>query len=72
MFTILFLIIMFGVFGNILGFAIKASWGLFKIIMTVFFLPLVLLIMVFSGLIAVAFPILIVVGIVVCVKKVLL
>ena len=55
---------MIWIFGKILFFGIKAAWGISKFLVTVVLLPLVLLGMVVCGLIYIAFPILIVVGIV--------
>lgn len=70
MFNIIFFILLFGVFGKLLGFAIRASWGIFKIIFTIVLLPLILIFMVFGGLIAVAFPILAIIGLVTLVKSI--
>ena len=55
---------MIWIFGKILFFGIKAAWGISKFLVTVVLLPLVLIGMVVCGLIYIAFPILIVVGIV--------
>ena len=55
---------MIWIFGKLLFFGIKASWGISKLLVTVVLLPLVLIGMVIGGLIYIAFPILIVVGIV--------
>ena len=55
---------MIWIFGKILFFGIKAAWGISKFLVTVVLLPLVLIGMVIGGLIYIAFPILIVVGIV--------
>lgn len=63
MLTLLFVFTMFIVFGKILGLALKASWGLAKIIFGVILLPFMLVALVLSGLIMIAFPILIVIGI---------
>lgn len=59
-FAILFLII----FGKLLIFGIKAAWGLSKILLTIVFLPISLLFMVIGGLMSIALPILLVVGVV--------
>lgn len=64
MLTILFTILMLIVFGKIFGFAIKAAWSISKIICTVVLLPLILIGLVFAGLIGIALPILLVVGVV--------
>ena len=52
------------VFGKMIGFAFRATWGLFKVLMYIVFLPLILVGMVFGGLLYLAFPILLIVGIV--------
>ena len=55
---------MIWIFGKLLFFGIKAAWGISKLLVTVVLLPLLLIGMVIAGLIYIAFPILIVVGIV--------
>ena len=64
MLELLFGICMLWVFGKLFIFGIRASWGIFKILFTVVFFPLVLIVMVLGGLISLAFPILIVVGLI--------
>lgn len=64
MWSLLFFILMFVVFGKILGFAIKATWGVAKIMISLVFLPLVLVGLVLAGLLTLALPILVVIGIV--------
>ena len=64
MLTILFLICLIWIFIKLFLFGIKAAWGIFKILLTVVSIPLILISMVVLGLIYVAFPILIVIGIV--------
>jgi hypothetical protein len=61
---------MFIVFGKLLIFAIKAAWGISKIICSLVLLPLFLVGLVLKGLITIALPILIVVGFVVLFKVV--
>lgn len=65
MLNLLFLILLFLVFGKLLKFAIKAAWGLSKIICTVILLPVILLILIPVGLIGIAFPVLLVIGLIV-------
>ena len=55
---------MIWVFGKLFIFGVKAAWGISKLLLTVVFLPLILVGMVIGGLMSIAFPILIVVGIV--------
>ena len=64
MLTLIFTILILLIFGKIIGFAVKAAWGISKIICTVVLLPLFLIGLVFAGLIGIAFPILLIVGIV--------
>ena len=64
MLSLLFEICMIRKIGKIVFFGIKAAWGISKILVTVVLLPLVLIGMIIGGLIYIAFPILIVVGIV--------
>lgn len=64
MLTLLFIILLFLIFGKLIGFAVKAAWGISKIVCTVVLLPLFLIGLVLVGLIGIAFPILLVVGIV--------
>ena len=58
MLTFIFTIFMFLIFGKILVFAVKAAWGISKIIASVVLLPLFLIGLVAVGLIEIAFPVL--------------
>lgn len=70
MLSMVFGIMMVLIFGKILGFALKAAWGLSKIVCTVLLLPLLLVVLVIVGLIQIALPILLIVGIVsLCLPK---
>ena len=64
MLTLLFSIFMLLVFGKLLFFGIKAAWGISKVILTIVLLPISLILMVVGGLMSLAFPLLIVVGII--------
>ena len=64
MLTLLFILLMLGVVGELIGVAFKMSWGLVKILFTIAFWPIILLGMVIAGLMELAFPILIVIGLV--------
>ena len=55
---------MIWIFGKLFIFGVKATWGISKLLLTVVFLPLILIGMVIGGLMSIAFPILIIVGIV--------
>ena len=64
MLELVFIILMFLIFGKLIVFAVKAAWGISKIVCTIVLLPLFLVGMVFVGLIGIALPILLVVGVV--------
>ena len=64
MLTLLFVIGMFGIFGKLIGLAFKMTWGIAKVLFTLVFLPVILVGLAMGGLLVVAFPLLIVVGIV--------
>ena len=55
---------MIWVFGKLVIFGIKAAWGVSKFFVTVVLFPLILIGLVVGGFIYIAFPILIVIGIV--------
>ena len=63
MWTILFIILLFMVFGKLLLFSLKASWGILKLLVTVVFGPIVLLFLLIWGLLSLAFPLLLIIGI---------
>ena len=60
----LFIIFMLLIFGKLGIFALKAAWGITKLVFFLMFLPGILIVMVFAGLIYLALPLLIIVGIV--------
>ena len=64
MVSLLFVVCMIWIFGKLLFLGIKAAWGISKFLVTIVLLPLALIGMVVGGLIYIAFPLLIVVGIV--------
>ena len=64
MLTLLFLICLCGVFGKLFCFGLKAAWGISKFVLTIVFLPVVLIVMVIAGLIKIALPLLLIIGIV--------
>lgn len=64
MLTLLFIICMFGIFGKLLWFGIKAAWGISKFVLTIVFLPVILIALVLGGLLYLAIPILIVIGVI--------
>ena len=64
MLTIISFILMFMIFGRILKFAIKAAWGISKIICSVVLLPIFLICLLLVGFVEIALPILVIVGII--------
>ena len=64
MLTLLFLICLFWIFGKLFFFGLKAAWGISKFVLTMVFLPAVLIVMVIAGLVKIALPLLLVIGIV--------
>ena len=64
MFTLLFIFCMFGVFGKLLCFGLKAAWGISRFVLNIVFLPLILIVMVAGGLLSVAFPLLLIIGVI--------
>ena len=62
MLNFLFAVMMIGVVGRLLGFAIRLSWGFFKVIMSLVFLPGIIIAAFAGGLIYLAFPLLAVTG----------
>lgn len=63
MITTIFYICLLLLIGKFFIFGIKAAWGITKLLVTVFLFPIILLGMVSIGLIELAFPILIIIGI---------
>ena len=64
MLTVLFIICMLCFVGKLFFFGIKAAWGISKMLLSVVLLPLILIGMVAAGLIYIAFPVLIIIGVV--------
>ena len=60
---------MIWIFGKLLFFGLKATWGITKFLVTIVLLPLVLIVMAVSGMFYIAFVILIVGGIAACFHK---
>lgn len=65
MLSLLFAICMIWIFGKIMIFGMKAAWGLSKFLVTVVLLPFALILLVLGGLISIAFPILLVIGMII-------
>lgn len=64
MLALIFMVLLFMIFGKILIFAVKATWGITKIVCTVVLFPLILIGMVVGGFIKIALPVLLIVGVV--------
>lgn len=61
---ILFFIFLFGIACKLFVFGVKAAWSITKLIVCVFFWPIVLVVLAMWGFLSIAFPVLIVIGIV--------
>ena len=55
MLELLFFIFLFGIFGKLFFFGMRAAWSISKLLITIVFLPVILLGMVFGGLLYLAF-----------------
>ena len=64
MLTILFLIFLFGIFGKLFFFGIIAAWGISKFVLMVVFFPVILIGMLIVGLVKLAFPLLLIFGVI--------
>ena len=64
MLTFIFICLMCGIFGKLIGVAFKLTWGITKVLFTLVFLPVILIALAIGGLVTIALPILIVVGII--------
>ena len=64
MLTLVFICLMIGVFGKLIGLAFKMTWGIAKVLFTLVFLPFVLIALTIGGLVTIALPFVVVVGII--------
>ena len=64
MLSLIFAICMIGFIWKLFVFGLKASWGIMKLLCTVVFFPVILIGMVLGGLMYIAFPLLIIGGII--------
>jgi hypothetical protein len=71
MLMFLFVILMIGIFGKMVMLAFRATWGLTKILLNLVILPLFLIGLVCAGLMSLALPLLVVIGIIMLVVKLL-
>lgn len=70
MLTLLFTVCMIWIVIKLAIFGVKAAWGVSKFLVTVVFFPVILIGMVFVGLIHLAFPLLIIGGIIAMVASI--
>lgn len=68
MLTLLFVVLLLTIFGKLLIFAIKAAWGITKILMNIVLLPLIIIGMFAGGLTYLALIVLAIVGLVSLIK----
>lgn len=64
MLSLLFTIMMFGVFGRLTVLALRMTWSITKVMLVLVFLPIILIVSVCGGLIRLAFPVLAIIGII--------
>ena len=64
MFTAICFILFLMVFFKLLGVAFKVGWGIFKITLFLIFFPVIVPVMIFCGLAALALPLILIAGIV--------
>ena len=69
MLNVLFGLLMIWVFGKMIGLAFRAAWGITKVVVNLVLLPVLLIGLVAAGLLYVALPILVIVGIVLLIRK---
>ena len=62
MLSLLFIILMFSVFGKILHMAIKLTWGITKVVFTLIFLPFIVIGLAVAGFMYLSILVLIVAG----------
>ena len=64
MLTLVFICLMIGVFGKLIGLAFKMTWGIAKVLFTLVFLPFILIALAIGGLVTIALPLVVIVGII--------
>ena len=69
MLTLIMMFFGFAFCGRLLGFAFRATWNIAKFFLFVVFLPAILVFSIIGGLISIAWPILVIAGIVLLVKR---
>lgn len=68
MWTAIFILLMISVFAKLLIFAMKATWGITKIIFSLVVLPVIFIVLFLAGLMYFTIPVLVIMGIVLMVK----
>ena len=71
MLSLLFIIFFFWFFGKAFGFAFRAGWSIMRFMFSLVFLPLILVGLFVGGLVYIALPILLVVGLIVILARAL-
>ncbi|WP_177284847.1 hypothetical protein [Blautia wexlerae] len=64
MLTLIFTCLMVWIFGKLIWIAFKMTWGITKVLFNLVFLPIILIALVIGGLVSVALPVLIIIGII--------
>ena len=64
MMELLFSVLFIAIFGKMILLAGKMAWGILKVILYLIFLPVILVWSVFEGLVKIALPVLLIVGII--------
>lgn len=68
MMIIIFILLMFAVFGKLVSWAFKATWGIIKVLLMLVCLPIILIGLAVGGLVYFSIAILVVIGIVIMVS----
>lgn len=68
MLTLIFMIWLFGVTFKLGIFAIRAGWGILRMLLTIVFLPLTILGLLIAGIIQLTLPILVIIGVITIVR----
>ena len=64
MLTLIFACLMVWIFGKLIWIAFKMTWGITKVLFNLVFLPIILIALVIGGLVSVALPVLIIIGVI--------
>ena len=64
MLTLIFTCLMVWIFGKLIWIAFKMTWGITKVLFNLIFLPIILIALVIGGLVSVALPVLVIIGII--------